>query len=504
MQNATHEMMPILSAITATGVNSFSLELPYTDNFDCQEVVRVIPKKRLVCRGFFNSQPVYAKIFIGKSASHYALRDKDGIQTLQQGRIETPDLLLECELSGGIHILIYDAIQNSKDAEEVWRSSDPQSRFFLMQKLVKTVAGHHKAGLLQTDLYLKNFLVQPALNQEDLIYTLDGDGIRSISPWFKKRQKLRNLAMLFSKMDVLDDGWITMLYAHYCLQLGMDCSAIDEAKVRHLTQKIRHQVTKGYADKKVFRNCTDVKVVKNFKYFQAVASMFGVGNQVLASLDPFLEEAKLNLKNGNTCTIGKVTLANQLVVVKRYNIKNFWHGLNRAFRVSRAAKSWANAHRLIISNIATAKPLALVEVRFGCFRRRAYYLSAYIDAPDVMQFFAQSTKLEDRQAVAHNLATLFYKLYLLKFSHGDCKASNIKVVNFSPVLIDLDAMQAHFGKILGNWWFERKHVKDLKRLMKNWESDAEVTILLKRALLSEYEAQCHDEGKHILFRAAIV
>lgn len=470
-----------------------------------ETVVRTVPRQREVIRGVWNNQLVYAKRFIGSRAQKHFVRDLAGVKALVAANIATPPLLFQGEAQDGTGLVaIFGAIENAPNAEEIWASLSEHTRFSLMHRLVQTVALHHQAGLLQTDLYLKNFLVQPVLNQEDLIYTLDGDGIRSISPWFKRRQKLRNLATLFSKMDVLDDGWITALYAQYCLQLGITHSPADVAEVWDLTQKIRHQVATGYADKKVFRNCTDVKVTRSFNCFQAVAADFCVESQALTSLDVFLAETKLNIKNGNTCTVGKVALAGQSVIIKRYNIKNFWHGLNRAFRVSRAAKSWANAYRLIISNIATAKPLALVETRFGFFRRRAYYLSEYIDAPDVMQFFAQSTKLEDRQAVVRNLATLFYKLYLLKLSHGDCKASNIKIVNLAPILIDLDGMQANFGSVVGHWWFERKHIKDLKRLMKNWANDAEVTHLLKSAFMQEYAAQHPGEDDCILIRAGVV
>jgi hypothetical protein len=113
-------------------------------------------------------------------------------------------------------------------------------------------------------------------------------------------------------------------------------------------------------------------------------------------------------------------------------------------------------------------------------------------------------QLEQKQTVARNLASLFYKLYLLKYSHGDCKASNIKIVNAAPVLIDLDAMRVHFGGILSDWRFEKKHIKDLRRLMKNWENDQEVTSLLKQALQFAYASDDVNTGDNILIRAGIV
>lgn len=468
-----------------------------------KQVIRTIPNRRYVCSGVFDHQAVYAKIFTGKSATAYALRDKAGAELLMQAGILTPQLLLAQALEDGAYVLIYAAIENAQNAEEVWRSSDADQRFLLMQQLLQTVAQHHQAGLLQTDLHLKNFLVQKQAGQADMVYTLDGDGIRRLSPWLRQRQQLRNLATLFSKMDVLDDGWIAELYARYCAQLGLASSPEAEAKVWYLTQKIRDQVATGYADKKVFRNCTDVKVTQSFRQFLAIAADFNVDKQALASLDQFLADAQRNIKNGNTCTIAKAFFATQPLVIKRYNIKSFWHGLNRALRASRAAKSWANAHRLIIANIATAKPLALLEERLGCLRRRAYYLSAYVEAPDVQQFFASGIAAADKEIAARNVAALFYKLYLLRYTHGDCKANNIKIVNLAPVLIDLDAMLTHFGGMFSTWYFEKKHIKDLQRFMKNWENDIATTALLKRALQLQYTSRHFYVGNNILIRAGI-
>jgi tRNA A-37 threonylcarbamoyl transferase component Bud32 len=433
-----------------------------------QKVVRTIPNKRYVCSGIFENRAVYAKIFIGKSATAYALRDKEGAKLLKQACILTPELLLSQGLEDGKHFLIYAAVENTQNAEEVWRSSDNTRRFLLMQQLVRTLAAHHQAGLLQTDLHLKNFLVQSTSAVEMQIYTLDGDGIRQLRSFFSKSQCLKNLATLFSKFDVLDDVWIPSLFQLYCEQTGIVCSIEGKANICSQTQKIRHRVATGFADKKVFRTCTDVNVTQKFSQFVAITSGFDLEKLALASLDQYLAEPQRNIKNGNTCTVAKAELAGRHVVIKRYNIKSLWHGLSRAFRPTRAAKSWANAFRLHILGVSTPKPIALIEKRWWGLRGKAYFLSEYLDAPDGYDYF---TKIKNKklQAVAiKNIVYLFYRMYLLKLSHGDMKSSNIKVLDGNPYLIDLDSMRQHRC----DYFALKAHVQDLRRFMQNWQAQS--------------------------------
>ena len=446
-------------------------------------VKRYLPHRRLVCRALWRNKIVFAKLFFGKTAARYASRDKTGVEALSQALINTPNLIGEMDIISFQGIaLIFRAIEPAKNAEEIYQTSNQVLRYTLMQQLVQTIGKHHDANLLQTDLHFKNFLMQ-----QDNIYTLDGDGISALSWLFKKREMKHNLATLFSKMDVLEDRWIYTLYERYCSCIKLPYLLSDAKSIYKLTQKIRAKSSKQYADKKVFRNCTDVQVSQNFNEFKAFSSDFNAENLTEDQMDLALSSIENSLKSGNTCTVGKALVENQLVVIKRYNIKNFWHGFKLSISTSRAAKSWANAHRLTLLNIPTAKPLALIEKRFGWFNKRAFYLSQYIDAPDIDIFFAQNidTSIKEKTAIA--TAQLFYKLYLLSISHGDCKASNIKVVDYKPVLIDLDSMQSHcVNGFFCNWWFKKKHVKDLIRLMQNWAKDAETSAIICRSFVQIY------------------
>jgi tRNA A-37 threonylcarbamoyl transferase component Bud32 len=448
------------------GVNASQVALADGSILSELLVVRHVPDKRVVCSGTWDSKAIYVKIFIGQGAEAYAKRDADGIAVLEYATISTPKLLRksECVLADGssAHVIILEEIKHAKTADELWHTLKPSERFELASNLVKVIAIHHLAEVVHTDLHLKNFLVA-----KDLIYTLDGDGVRQYVNLTYQRA-LKNLAELISKFDVLEQAmWLPQLLENY-RKLCEWHLPMDVAQVALLANRYRLKTASAYADKKVFRQCTDITVSHSNARFWAKSNAYDLPQlSAETDLDALLERGR-RLKTGNTCTIALIELNNIKIVIKRYNIKGWIHALSRAFRPSRAAVSWANGHRLKLLNIATANPVALLEtMKFGCLRSKAYYLSEYVDAPDMAEFFKQIQNATKRSEGVKNICTLLYKLYLLKISHGDMKATNIKILDGQPVLIDLDAMRQHKSASATN----AAHVRDLKRLMQNWQNE---------------------------------
>lgn len=425
------------------------------------EVMRVVSGKRAVCRAFWQQKLVFAKIFFGAKHDQYAVRDKQGVELLVNSNICTPPLLAVTKLaSGNGSVLIYEAIDESLNAEQAYLSFPEKERMSLINSLVMTVAQHHKCGLVQTDCYLKNFLVK-----KDKVFTLDGDGIRQYSS-LSPKQMLGNLCLLLSKIDVLDlENWYSSLIGNY-LAIN-DFLKLNNKNIKPLIENYRIQASSSYADKKVFRQCTDVDVTKNANTKIAISRIYCnlVLPKTAAEADAYLNSDNM-IKDGNTCTVFLAQISNVNVVVKRYNIKNFFHGVSRGLRQTRAAASWANAHRLKLLGLQTAHPIALIETKTFVFNRQAYYLAEFIDAPDMGAFFKHSTDKALRAKAVKELVKLMYRLYLLKLSHGDMKATNIKVMSdASPSLIDLDSMQQHKVSSLA----QKAHVRDIIRFMQNWK-----------------------------------
>jgi tRNA A-37 threonylcarbamoyl transferase component Bud32 len=243
----------------------------------------------------------------------------------------------------------------------------------------------------------------------------------------------------------------------------------EAATIKKLTNTQRLKSASNYADKKVFRQCTDVNVREinsglQGLFYAASSHAAMIMPENIAELDALITPQNL-LKNGNTCTVALAKIGSKKMVIKRYNIKNFWHGVSRAFRPTRAAVSWANAHRLNILGIATAQPIALIEQRkLGFIKGKAYFLAEFVDAPDAAQYFTQTQDKAMRAEAIKNIVTLFYKLFLLQISHGDMKATNIKILENKPVLIDLDSMRQHASTN------QTAHARDLRRFMHNWHN----------------------------------
>ncbi len=478
-----------LYQLSESGQSEFTVDLQSGDTLHAVEIVRRVPNRRIVCCGRWQGQAVYAKLFLGEKARYYAARDLRGVQSLVEANILTPTLLYSgAAAKGGAEVLIFTAIENSVSAEQAMFDGKLHNtaKLNLAILLVREVAKHHQAGLIQTDLYLKNFLVK-----DGLLYTLDGDAIRPLSSINAKSQSLRNFATLISKFDVLDaTRWLPELILAYAEERGWQEMPSLE-KVTRLVDAERNYVLKKYADEKVFRTCTDVMVEQTKRLFLAISRPCFTNQlrEALSHPDELLGENELQrLKSGNTCTVSLAEVNGQKLVVKRYNIKNIWHGFGRAFRVTRAANSWANAHRLQLLRIPTAAPVALLERRWGYIRKEAYFIAEFIEAPDALEFFADGKiAIDQKIQAAQNIASLMFKLYLLKIEHGDFKATNIKMVDITPWLIDLDSLRQHTCSRS----FNRRHVRDLRRLVRNWQAGtsknvSEIRNLIVQSLQAQY------------------
>lgn len=442
----------------------------------CTQVVRTVPGKRLVCLAAWQGRTVYAKLYSGGfRAQRGWRRELAGLQALHARGIPAP-AVLHAGTAGSLWVTLLAPIAPAESALNAWeRAADDPARVRLLGLLVETIAGQHAAGLAQRDLHLRNFLLA-----EGGLYTLDGGSVEVSRYALQAGRSLDNLALLFAQFHPDYDRLSAGLLPAYCARRGWPVLTWEEAGLERRLQRHRRKRLDQYLEK-AFRASSQVGCQAGWRRFLAYRRSYA-GPEVEALLgDP---EASLSwpgarvLKEGRTCTLWLVPVGGRRLVVKRYNIKGFVHGVRRALRRTRAAVAWENAHRLAFYGIATAPPVALIEERFGPLRRRAYLISEAVDGSHARDFFAGQPPDAEQRKAALAVVRLLRQLEAQQISHGDLKGTNIILGSAGPVLIDLDALRQH--RLEGR--FRRRRQRDLRRFLKNWQDNPQVLQLFQELL----------------------
>jgi tRNA A-37 threonylcarbamoyl transferase component Bud32 len=270
---------------------------------------------------------------------------------------------------------------------------------------------------------------------------------------------MENLALLIAQLPPAWERCLDVLVAAYQAEqerLRPDCETLLLTVERARAQRLAHFLSK------TVRDCSQFAVRSTISRFSAVVR---TEKEVLSALmedpDEFIARGQL-LKNGNTCTVARVDIGGRALVVKRYNLKSVSHALSRFWRPSRAWHSWVAGHRLAFYGICTPAPLALLEERAGPLRGRAFLVTEYCAGASLLQHL--SADREPGEAEADAIKDLFAKLFRLKISHGDMKASNLLWHDRQLALIDLDSMvqPSNHNTFVRDWR------RDRERFLKNW------------------------------------
>ena len=194
-------------------------------------------------------------------------------------------------------------------------------------------------------------------------------------------------------------------------------------------------------------------------------------------LDEMLETSENLYKHDRTTTVAAVTVGNRRCVLKRYNARSYWHIVKRAFRRTRARRSWQMSYAFRQAGLNVAEPMLMFEKRFGPVRQDAYFMNSELRGEELLGLLP--TMSADQQArVVLEMKQIFIKMRRYKISHGDMKASNLIWQNNSVYFIDLDAALKHITPI---GWLAA-HRKDKKRFLKNWRSQPQIMMLFDKLM----------------------
>ncbi len=429
-------------------------------------ILRLLPAKRITGEAEIDGRRVLAKIFIAASSERHFQVELRGVEALLTKGVATPELYAFGALVGGGHLVatvfVSDALSLADVASVVSGDRDA------LRPILAVLARMHRGGIVQRDLHFGNFL-----RTGDQLLVIDGGAVRVEAAPLSASIAAENLGLLLAQLPVNCDEAVPDLLVDYFAERGI--GGIDADMLQAKIDAARSERLRDYLGKCV-RNCSLFAVEQGLTRFSAV--LRAEKNRLMPLLfdgDHALVGGEL-LKSGNTCTVVRVWGDTGGVVIKRYNLKSFRHALSRMLRPSRAWHSWREAHRLHLYGIATPRPLALVEERFGPLRRRAWFYADDCPGPSLLEHLA--CDYEPAPAEAQAIVTLFSTLARLRISHGDLKASNLLWYQGRVWLIDLDAMTQHRSDAA----FSKAWQRDRARLLRNWPSGSVLHTWLERML----------------------
>ena len=434
------------------------------ETIQVDEILRVVPKKRLIAKAKWRGSVVIAKLFFAPMRWRRNLSsDIAGIQLLKESNLRTPAILHKAQIAGKKGaLLVLQYLDEGKTIMECLKEAKTKSeKQAWLSKAIRSLAACHRCGLWQSDIHTDNFL---QLNNQ--IYYLDGGAIQAIEDSFETEIIQRNLSLFLAQFTVDNDENIESLLNDYCVEnKNLNIQSVKEIKIKVKEARIL-RLTKY--EKKLLRSTTAHRRIKSLDKFAMYDRRIHS-----SSLENFIDDPNNYIKNdklmkdGNSTTVAEFSLEDKNYVIKRYNLKSFWQKFKYLFKLSRAAHCWKNALVLRMLGIDTPRPIILVEDRlFGVFRRKAYLVSEKIEAPNLLEYTAEErVEQSDLPIIVQLFRNLFQTMIDYKISHGDMKASNFIFHNDKLIVLDLDGMRRHRSKRS----FEKAITKDFDRFLRNWK-----------------------------------
>ena len=426
----------------------------------CFEVLRVLPGRRVVCRGWLGEVPVVIKWFVGAGAERYQRREFAGCQTLAQAKVPTPKILRAYNFaansgqSGGA--LVFEYLADAQELTDQQLDTRPE----LFKELWRLLARMNETGVVHHDLHFGNLMCR-----DESLWLIDGDAVT------RPRQTplgVQDSAQMFVRLAAQTQTSLTAdrLVAHwsdYCAGRQFESSAVAQAPLLRRYRRARRDRIQHF-QAKTQRNCSAFARRRTIlgealldrtwlqtRHAQPELDEAQIGRDVLAWLDdlPQLMSGRDEfsgewLKRGNTATVVAASYRGEPLIVKRYNNKSFWHRLRRMLIRDRGLNSWVYAHTLAFTGIATSEAVALLRTRFG---GPTYLVMRLVKGAELAPEQFENTAHQDTfgafERVSQKLLQLLNQLSVEGFVHGDTKASNFLWDSDSEdlTIIDLDSMR---------------------------------------------------------------
>ncbi len=426
------------------------------------------------------------------------------------------------EVRGGLvrdHYLVTEAIQPASTLEQYLLDQLPRlapdaqrtMRRKILASLARFVAAIHQAGIFHNDFHVGNVLVRLDTLELDAaradrppeLHLIDVPGVRFSGPlkWPASRRSLVMLNAAWRERTRRSDRlrfWRIYLAERPELELPEERAAV--AQLERASRDYSRRVARR-RDKRALRTNRDFAALGG-----PLGEAHGVADLSRTELSRLLEDPeellRRNLHRPVKLSRTKWIVRAELplddrpvrVAYQRYRPRNRWKAFWGIFRRSRALRGWRLGHALLLRGIATARPLAVCDVRRPWHRRQSYLATEWIDGAENLHQYGwrlagenPPQRLRRAARCAESLGRLIGRMHAWGITHGDLKAANLLVVergeDIQTYLIDAEDVRIARRLTL------RRRARDLARLATSITAHPWVSQTILRRFLRSYVRQ---------------
>jgi len=152
--------------------------------------------------------------------------------------------------------------------------------------------------------------------------------------------------------------------------------------------------------------------------------------------------------------------------------------LYHSMKQSPGYQSWKYAHYLLNHGFLITEPLAYMELRKMGLCKQSWYICRFNEGGSCDDYFVHShTFTPSMINTAFAIVKLFIQLRECQLSHGNFKATNIRIIENKPSLINFDSMKYHKQKATAEKYWRL----DIEQFMDNWRERYDIYKQFKQA-----------------------
>ncbi|MAZ77229.1 MAG: hypothetical protein CMF39_00935 [Legionellaceae bacterium] len=435
-------------------------------DLQCDEIVRLLPGRRLVATAVWNGQVAIAKLFMSRRAKSHMQRELLGFEVLKKIGLSVPKLIYSGETDvKGLYVVAYEKLDIAESVDKVWKGDNADELFEFLKQAHEILVKQHTHHIHQADLHPHNFLIT-----KQTVYSIDYSTL-VVDKALSQQDELNILAGFYAQLHIKHHHLLEQAFTHYAELRGwkVDQALIDRLRKAEWCRRyerikrLRKRLSRNSSAVMYQRGLLTTHAVIRGNYQHYVNDFFELPHEYLRSTVAF------PMKLGNSTSVFEIAFPGHHLMIKRFNVKNIWHWLRRCWRTSQAKKAWINGNILHMLGLPVQAPVAFYEHHVLGLTAGGYYIARYIEGELLKDYVTKKLSEESMSNIVERVFSVFSQLYTAQICHGDCKASNFIVSSKGQVvLIDIDHVKLY--KNVES--FRRQFAKDIKRFLRNWKDDS--------------------------------